>query len=199
MTADSDAILLDTKPESVEEDSIPQVNKLCEQHPLVNTSGGKCRSPKKQKTKITSNRNQDKESVVPVIMISRIDDTDRENLIKIVVQIGGVISDSPRHCTHLVMDQLNRTDKFLQCLPLVSFVLKSDWLIESGIAGMWIDEEGYMISNPEMEVKFGFNLAGTLARKNRDKLFVGKTFYLTPNVKPGIKVLTNMVELSGGR
>jgi hypothetical protein len=39
----------------------------------------------------------------------------------------------------------------------------------------------------------------TLGKTNRDKLFAGKVFYLTPSVKPSIAVLQNIVEFAGGR
>ena len=156
-------------------------------------------SPTKTNSKTNTVRKNSEECFVPVIILSAIGDDNLEELVSIVSKLGGVITDSPRHCTHLLMGQLNRTDKFLQCLPGVSFVLRSEWLLESKTAGTWVEENGFMITNPDMEARFGFNLERTLARKNRDKLFIGKTFYLTPNVKPGIKVLTNMVELSGGR
>ena len=156
-------------------------------------------TPTKMNNKTDSVRKNFEDCFVPVIMLSAIGDDNLEELVSIVSQLGGVMTDSPRHCTHLVMGQLNRTDKFLQCLPGASFVLRSEWLLESKTAGKWVEENGFMITNPDMEARFGFNLVRTLARKNRDKLFIGKTFYLSPNVKPGIKVLTNMVELSGGR
>ena len=136
---------------------------------------------------------------MPVIMLSNLDDNDSQDLIKIIKNLGGMNTNSPRHCTHLVMSQLSRTDKFIQCLPVVKHVLRTDWLVDCGSAGVWIKEEGYEISDSKVEDKFEFNLAETLATKNRDKLFLGKTFYLTPNVEPSIEILTNIIECSGGR
>ena len=136
---------------------------------------------------------------VPSIMFSAVDCESKKEYMEIVTKLGGIITTSPRHCTHLVMGKLSRTDKFLQVLPVVHQVVGPGWLLESMGTGCWVEEAPYSLSSKEMETKFGFSLGATLARRNRDKLFTGKTFYLTPHVKPGIDVLRNIVESAGGR
>ena len=136
---------------------------------------------------------------VPSIMFSAVDCESKKEYMEIVTKLGGIVTTSSRHCTHLVMEKLSRTDKFLQVLPVVQQVVGVGWLLESKVAGSWVEEAPHSLSSKEMETKFGFSLGATLARRNRDKLFTGKTFYLTPHVKPGIDVLRNIVESAGGR
>ena len=39
----------------------------------------------------------------------------------------------------------------------------------------------------------------TLAKVNRDKLFMGKVFFVTPSMLPHLQVVTNIITNSGGR
>jgi len=50
-----------------------------------------------------------------------------------------------------------------------------------------------------MESIFAFDLQKTLSLKSRQRLFVGKTFFLTPNLRPKVGVLSNVIEWSGGK
>ena len=60
-------------------------------------------------------------------------------------------------------------------------------------------EEDFSLEDSEMEARFNFSLARTLARGSRDKLFAGKVFYLTPSVKPSLQILSQIITASGGR
>ena len=114
-------------------------------------------------------------------------------------QLGGRLTEEPGECSHLVMGSLSRTNNLLLCLPTVSHCLTPAWVQESASAGRWLPEADYALSDTDVEARFGFSLARTLARTSRDKLFAGKVFYLTPSVKPSLAVLSNIVTNSGGR
>merc|ERR1712032_742637 len=51
----------------------------------------------------------------------------------------------------------------------------------------------YTHNNPEFEAMYQFSLSKTLARTNRDKLFAGKIFYLTPSVRPSMAVIYHLL------
>ena len=144
-------------------------------------------------------QNKENENPKPHILISGCDSTTRKELSAIITRLNGVLTENPKECSHLVMSKLTRTNNMLMCLPIVKFVLQTKWILDSGEAGRWISEEGHMVEDPDSEITYNFNLAKTLARTNRDKLFLGKTFYITPSVKPSMKVLTNIITYSGGR
>eukprot|EP00092_Neocalanus_flemingeri_P028822 GFUD01031294.1.p1 GENE.GFUD01031294.1~~GFUD01031294.1.p1 ORF type:complete len:765 (+),score=231.03 GFUD01031294.1:287-2296(+) len=146
-----------------------------------------------------SAENKENENPKPQILFSGMESNTRKQLMEIVTRLGAVYTDNPKECTHLVMVKLSRTNNMLMCLPGVKYILGTQWVVESGEAGRWISEEEHMLNDPEVERKFNFNLAKTLARANRDKLFMGKIFYLTPSVQPSMQVLTNIITYSGGR
>ena len=58
-----------------------------------------------------------------------------------------------------------------------------------------------MIKDAETEKKYGFVLGDALkrAKKNAQKLFAGKTFYVTPKVPVDSKLLKNVVTANGGQ
>ena len=97
------------------------------------------------------------------------------------------------------MAKLGRTNNMLMCLPGVKHVLGTKWVTDSGEAGRWLSKEGHILDDPEVERNYNFILAKTLARSNRDQLFMGKVFYITPTVQPSMQVLTNIITYSGGR
>ena len=57
-----------------------------------------------------------------------------------MTSLNGDVTDTPRECTHLVIEKLMRTDKMLLCLPLVKHVLSLKWIIDSELAGGWVGE-----------------------------------------------------------
>lgn len=112
---------------------------------------------------------------------------------------GGSVVVDPAEATHLVMSRLVRTTKLLQCLCTVSHVLTSDWLVDSVAAGELLPEEKYLLRDPAFEREFKCDLQVVVKSGSRRRLFEGRTFYMTPSVKPSPKVLTRLIELSGGR
>ena len=146
-----------------------------------------------------SAENKENENPKPHILLSGLDSSTRKQMIEILNKLGGVNTDNPKECTHLVMMKLGRTNNMLMCLPGVKYVLGTQWMVESGEAGRWISEEGHMLNDPQVEQNYNFSLAKTLARNNRDKLFMGKVFYVTPSVPPSLKVMTDIITYSGGR
>jgi len=137
--------------------------------------------------------------VKPIILLSGVESAHRKELMGILSRLGGVSASSPQQATHLVMPQLRRTDNLLLCLPSVQFVLTTTWMEESGSSNRWLPEADYTHNNPEFEAMYQFSLAKTLARTNRDKLFAGKIFYLTPSVRPSMKVLQDIIQFAGGK
>jgi len=145
------------------------------------------------------NENQENKPPQPVIIFSGLDSSTRKELEPIVLRLGGQLTEVPKEATHLVMTKLMRTDKFCQCVPRIKFMVQDSWVRRSGEEGKWLQESNYPLNNPIVENKYGFNLDKTLACGNRDKLFNGKVFYITPSVVPRMKVLTDIIEAAGGK
>lgn len=107
----------------------------------------------------------------------------------------------PRQASHLVMTKLGRTCKLLQCLSTVNYILGSNWLTESAVAGELLPEEKFQLQDSQFEETFKCDLQGIVKSPvaGRSKLFEGRTFYMTPSVRPTVKEMTKLIELSGGR
>lgn len=105
----------------------------------------------------------------------------------------------PADATHLVMTKLARTSKLLQCLCTVNHVLSSDWLVDSVATGELLPEDKYLLQDTDFQRTFKCDIQQVIKSSNRSKLFEGRTFHITPSVKPPVKVLTRLIELSGGR
>ncbi|CAB4063821.1 PAXIP1 [Lepeophtheirus salmonis] len=103
-----------------------------------------------------------------------------------------------RVATHLIMPKLCRTISFLKAIVKVKFILSNEWLKESCKEKAPQDELKYLFHDEEFERTFKFSLSTTLTQPERDKLFEGKTFYITPETPPSWKKIKSIVELAGG-
>ncbi|KAG9090769.1 hypothetical protein FRC06_000887 [Ceratobasidium sp. 370] len=124
--------------------------------------------------------------------------TDKE--IKGMTQLGASFTENPATCTHLVVNSIGRTEKFLCALPQCKHVVSMKWIQESIKAGKLLKESDYMLKDPENEKKYQFSLAESIKRikANGGKLLEGHTFYLTEKLGVETKALQKVIEASGG-
>ncbi|KAI0820066.1 hypothetical protein BC628DRAFT_1399403 [Trametes gibbosa] len=116
-------------------------------------------------------------------------------------RLGVTFVKKPSECTHLLVKNVVRTEKFLCALATAPYVLSEKWAVTSVAAKKLLPEDDYMVQDPETEKKYGFILADALkrAKKNTGKLFAGKTFYVTPKVQIEKQLLKNVVTANGGQ
>lgn len=98
--------------------------------------------------------------------------------------IGASQVEDPTKCTVLVTDKVRRTVKFLCALALPVPIVSVDWLINSEIAGHFIELENYILKDLAAEAKFRFKLRKSLEKAKEHKLLKGYTLVLTPNTAP---------------
>jgi len=134
----------------------------------------------------------------PRVIFSGMTSSERTELGEIVTELGGRVVEKAPDATHLVMPVLQRTASLLQAIPTVSWILSPAWLKQSKEKSEFEPESDHLLTNPEVEAMYQFSLTKTLARTDRNKLFSGKTFYVTPGVKPSYKIIHNIVEAAGG-
>jgi len=139
------------------------------------------------------------ENVQINIMFSGIKDV--ENLKEMAIKLGAKIVTEYTECTHLIMDQLIRTVKFLCAFSTVSYILHPDWIVESAKCNQFVDENLYILQDLKNEQILGFSLKESLMkRKIRDEpLFKGFIFYITKSVVPSYKVLMQIATSAGGQ
>lgn len=124
---------------------------------------------------------------------------DSNEVSKAVVKLGGGLANSNREATHLIMPNVMRTPKLLCCIPSVKFILSPRWIHESIQQGKFVDEQPFLLRDTELERKMGIDICNLLATPQRDQLFKGKTFYVTPSVIPSRSLLREIIESSGGK
>ncbi|KAG8695864.1 hypothetical protein FRC09_008881 [Ceratobasidium sp. 395] len=147
-----------------------------------------------------SQRKPQQEANSPSIRIICTKSKPTEKEMKGMTQLGVSFTEDPAACTHLVVNSIGRTEKFLCALPVCNHVVSMKWIQESIKAGKLLRESDYILKDPENEKKYQFNLAESIKRikANGGNLFKGHTFYLTDNLGVDSKTLQRVIEASGG-
>nr|SVE91631.1 EOG090X027U [Daphnia sinensis] len=132
-------------------------------------------------------------------VVIRFSGFDSSEISKAALKLGAGVAHNNREATHLVMPTFMRTPKLLCCLPTVKFILSPRWIHESAQQGKLLDEQPYLLKDTELERKMDIDLLKLLSLPQRDQLFKGKMFYITPSVVPSRSVLRDIIENSGGK
>jgi PAX-interacting protein 1 len=132
-------------------------------------------------------------------VIIRFSGFDSAEVSKAALKLGAGVAHNNREATHLVMPTFMRTPKLLCCIPTVKFILSPRWIHESIQQGKLLEEQPYLLKETELERKMDIDLLKILSSPQRDQLFKGKMFYITPSVVPSRTVLREIVECSGGK
>nr|SVE74992.1 EOG090X027U [Daphnia dolichocephala] len=132
-------------------------------------------------------------------VVIRFSGFDSIDVSKAALKLGAAVAHNNREATHLVMPTFMRTPKLLCCIPTVKYILSPRWILESAQQGKLLEEESYLLKDTELERKMDVDLLKLLSLPQRDQLFKGKTFYITPSVVPSRSVLRDIVESSGGK
>uniref|UniRef100_A0A1B0CG64 PAX-interacting protein 1 n=2 Tax=Lutzomyia longipalpis TaxID=7200 RepID=A0A1B0CG64_LUTLO len=134
---------------------------------------------------------------VPKVLFSQVDNLD--GLTRAVTTLGGIVVQNPLEATHLVMTRLTRTQKLMLAICVVRHVVSTNWLMDSAKEGHFLPLDAYFIRDAAFEENFNCNIHETVKNPNRGQLFNGKTFYMTPSVRPSVRELSQMIEVSGGK
>ena len=91
----------------------------------------------------------------------------------LVEELGGRLTEVVSECTVLVADSMKRTVKLLcmagRGVPIVS----SAWLKESRAAGLLLEPWSFLLTDREVEKKWGCKLGDTLRQASKSKLLTG--------------------------
>ncbi|KAK3103670.1 hypothetical protein FSP39_020895 [Pinctada imbricata] len=117
----------------------------------------------------------------------------------IVQQLGGVMTDNPVLCTHVIAPALTRTIKFFVAINVCKHIITKQWLEDSMSFNRFLDEKPYYLKDTIAEKEMQCNLQESLKRAQAKKLFEGLTVYISPSVTPSVPELTRIVECAGGK
>ncbi|XP_062589088.1 PAX-interacting protein 1-like isoform X1 [Saccostrea cucullata] len=135
----------------------------------------------------------------PVIIFTGFPKGQVKKLQMIVSQLGGISTENPRHCTHLVAPSLSRTMKFFIAINVCKHVVTRDWIDACMAQGTFVDETPYRLKDSATEKSMDCVLEDSLKRAQTKKLFEGMSFYISPSVSPPCSDLEKVVEAAGGK
>lgn len=101
-------------------------------------------------------------------------------------------------CTHLIMPQLARTNKLLYGICRGIHILPESWLRDSQIANKFLDETNYTFEAKDFNSEYKCDFNQTLNTRNRNRLFEGKYFFVTPSVFPSKRIVVELIQHCGG-
>uniref|UniRef100_A0A182JVI3 PAX-interacting protein 1 n=1 Tax=Anopheles christyi TaxID=43041 RepID=A0A182JVI3_9DIPT len=133
---------------------------------------------------------------IPHVLFSQVDNSD--GLKHAVTTLGGKVTNNPTEATHLVMTRVARTVKLILALATTRHLVSSKWVSDSAVAGQFLPLDNYRLDVSELNEQFKCDLHKVLDAPGRSKLFEGKVFFVTPQVKPACKDVRQMIELGGG-
>lgn len=117
----------------------------------------------------------------------------------IVNQLGGISTENPRLCTHLVAPSLSRTMKFFIAINVCKYIVTGEWIEACVAQGAFVVETPYKLRDEATEKTMNCVLEDSLKRAQNKKLFEGMSFYISPTVSPPSSDLEKIVEAAGGQ
>lgn len=105
----------------------------------------------------------------------------------------------PETATHLVLTHLVRTYKLLFSLCSVEHIISSKWIVDSAKAGKFLRPDEYTLSEENFRKLYDCNIQEVIKSTTRKTLFAGKTFFVTPSVRPKHKDMVKLIEFCGGK
>lgn len=107
----------------------------------------------------------------------------------------------PEEATHIVLTHLSRSYKLLFALCAVDHIVSSKWIVDSAKAGKFLRSDEYAMHSTEQFRKTFKNcdIQAVIKSTTRKTLFAGKTFHITPSVRPTINDITRLIEFCGGK
>lgn len=109
-----------------------------------------------------------------------------------------MVSD-PESATHLVLTQLVRTYKLLSALCFVDHIVSSKWIVDSAKAGKLLRPDEYALNDEPFRKQYNCDIQKVIKSTTRRTLFAGKTFFVTPSVRPQPKEIIKLIEFCGGK
>lgn len=115
--------------------------------------------------------------------------------------LGGEVVTEPETATHIVLTVLKRSYKLLFALCTVDHIVSSKWIVDSAKAGKFLRPDEYALhSDDKFRSEFrNCDVQAVLKSTTRKTLFAGKTFFITPSVRPLPKQIARLIEFCGGK
>jgi len=118
--------------------------------------------------------------------------------VKIIKDLGGIVSTNIKDCTVLITTKLGRTAKLLCALGRGIPIVSPNWLVQCKMTKTFLDPWKYLLQDKEAEKKWGFSLENSLTSASKNQLLDGFKVFATSNVQPSPKDLKEIIACAGG-
>lgn len=137
---------------------------------------------------------------LPKVAFTGLDGDELDAQQKVVLDLGGELTDSVQEATHLVADKARRTIKLLCAVARGLPVISVGWLEACRRASTFVEDTKHIIRDKETEKKWGYSLTNSIEVARGKPLFQGKKFYITAhNKSPKLEDLKAVIEAAGGK
>lgn len=96
------------------------------------------------------------------------------------------------------MPHLARSHKLFFAIAKGAQVVSEQWLKDSHAANQFLPENTYNLNSKDFNYEYKCDIDQTFLTRNRNRLFEGKFFFVTPSVFPSKKVVVELIQSCGG-
>ncbi|KXG50798.1 uncharacterized protein PGRI_063700 [Penicillium griseofulvum] len=114
--------------------------------------------------------------------------------------LGILVVQDARRCTHLAAPSILRTTKFVNALAYAPTIVSTDFVTSCLKKEELLDPSDFPLADKEAEKKYNFNLSSvtTNAKKNKNKMLQGYRIYCVEDIRGGFDAFKSIVETNGG-
>ncbi|EAW10658.1 BRCT domain protein [Aspergillus clavatus NRRL 1] len=114
--------------------------------------------------------------------------------------LGIMVVQDARRCTHLAAPSILRTPKFVNALAYGPVIINVDFIEECLTKDELLNPDDFPLMDTAAEKKFGFSLeeARANARKNKNRLLQGYQIYCVETIRGGFDAFKSIVDINGG-
>ncbi|KAJ5297623.1 hypothetical protein PENANT_c005G10437 [Penicillium antarcticum] len=115
-------------------------------------------------------------------------------------ELGIMVVQDARRCTHLAAPSILRTTKFVNALAYAPIIVSTDFITSCLKKDELLDPSDFPLVDTEAEKKYNFSLSSVTAnaKKNKNKMLQGYRIYCVEDIRGGFDAFKSIVEANGG-
>ncbi|KAK8713381.1 hypothetical protein V6N13_148600 [Hibiscus sabdariffa] len=148
----------------------------------------------------TTEESQPHRECFRIMLMNIADDTKKENLIKVIENLGGSATFDGSMSTHIVTGKVRKTLNFCTALCSGAWIVSPSWLKESFRQGKFVDELPYILHDEDYTMKYRTELKDSVfrAKARPGALLKGYNFCIAAHVQPPVMTLSAIIKSAGG-
>ncbi|KAJ9154436.1 hypothetical protein P3X46_027769 [Hevea brasiliensis] len=166
---------------------------------LMREVGNLCATGREPISALKDSRKRRDLANVRVLFSHHLDENTIKQQKKIVDRLRVSIASSITDATHFITDKFVRTRNMLEAIASGKPVVTHLWLENVGRANYYIDEQKYILRDMKKEKELGFNMPVSLAHARQHPLLRGRRVFITPSIKPGKDIISNLIKTVCGQ